>query len=108
MLTTKTTYKTVEMRNKSVSLVLRLSAVSKFSFVCNYSSLIFPQQEPAPLKPVRCEINPATIRASSTTASRAPMPQFQIYSEIDTTVCALDKPLTGKVGKEHFLINFYF
>ncbi|XP_075982340.1 vacuolar protein sorting-associated protein 26C [Anticarsia gemmatalis] len=59
----------------------------------------YRQQDPAPLKPVRCEINPATIRASSTSGggSRAPMPQFQIYAEINSTVCALDKPLTGKI-----------
>lgn len=57
----------------------------------------YRQQEPAPLKPVRCEINPTTIRASSSAGPRAPMPQFQIYAEIDSTVCALDKPLTGKI-----------
>lgn len=54
------------------------------------------QQEPAPAKPVRCEINPATIRAAAA-GPRAAMPHFQIYAEIDSTVCALDKPLTGKV-----------
>ncbi|XP_026740509.1 Down syndrome critical region protein 3 homolog [Trichoplusia ni] len=56
----------------------------------------YKQQEPAPAKPVRCEINPATIRAAAA-GPRAAMPHFQIYAEIDSTVCALDKPLTGKI-----------
>ncbi|KAJ0172840.1 hypothetical protein K1T71_011979 [Dendrolimus kikuchii] len=57
----------------------------------------YQQQEPPPLKPVRCEITPSTIRASSSGSSRASMPHFQIYAEIDTTVCPLDKPITGKI-----------
>ncbi|XP_022122496.2 vacuolar protein sorting-associated protein 26C isoform X1 [Pieris rapae] len=56
----------------------------------------YKHQEPGPLKPVRCEITPASIRASGP-ASRASMPNFQLYAEIDTTVCALDKPITGKI-----------
>ncbi|CAK1542783.1 unnamed protein product [Leptosia nina] len=56
----------------------------------------YKHQEPAPLKPVRCEITPASIFASGT-ATRAAMPNFQLYAEIDSTVCALDKPITGKI-----------
>ncbi|XP_047027302.1 vacuolar protein sorting-associated protein 26C isoform X4 [Helicoverpa zea] len=54
------------------------------------------KQEAGPVKPVRCEITPASIRAAGA-GSRAAMPHFQIYAEIDSTVCALDKPLTGKI-----------
>ncbi|KAL0829503.1 hypothetical protein ABMA28_003024 [Loxostege sticticalis] len=57
----------------------------------------YKQQDPAPLKPVRCEITPATIRAASSAGARAAIPQFQVYAEIDSTVCPLDKPLTGKI-----------
>ncbi|CAH0397237.1 unnamed protein product [Chilo suppressalis] len=65
----------------------------------------YRQQETPPLKPVRCEITPATVRASGgagagvragAVSSRA-LPHFQIYAEIDSTVCALDKPITGKI-----------
>ncbi|XP_021188788.2 vacuolar protein sorting-associated protein 26C isoform X1 [Helicoverpa armigera] len=56
----------------------------------------YRQQEAGPVKPVRCEITPASIRAAGA-GSRAAMPHFQIYAEIDSTVCALDKPLTGKI-----------
>ncbi|XP_028164629.1 Down syndrome critical region protein 3 homolog [Ostrinia furnacalis] len=57
-------------------------------------------QEAAPQKPVRCEITPATVRAAGAAgagSARVALPQFQIYAEIDSTVCALDKPLTGKI-----------
>ncbi|KAG6460936.1 hypothetical protein O3G_MSEX012319 [Manduca sexta] len=57
----------------------------------------YRQQDPAPLKPVRCEITPASIRACGGSLSRGVMPQFQIYAEIHTTVCPLDKPITGKI-----------
>ncbi|XP_053616634.1 vacuolar protein sorting-associated protein 26C [Plodia interpunctella] len=59
----------------------------------------YRQQEAPPLKPVRCEINPATIRASATatSAGRVAMPQFQVYAEICSTVCPLDQPITGKI-----------
>ncbi|XP_045529745.1 vacuolar protein sorting-associated protein 26C isoform X2 [Pieris brassicae] len=56
----------------------------------------YKHKDPGPLKPVRCEITPASIRASGP-ASRASMPNFQLYAEIDSTVCALDKPITGKI-----------
>lgn len=46
---------------------------------------------------MRCEISPSSIRAGAAGA-RAALPHFQIYAEIDSTVCALDKPLTGKVA----------
>ncbi|KAF9417503.1 hypothetical protein HW555_005426 [Spodoptera exigua] len=55
----------------------------------------YRQQEAAPLKPVRCEITPASIRAAG--GGTRPMPHFQVYAEINSTVCALDSPLTGKV-----------
>ncbi|XP_073954253.1 LOW QUALITY PROTEIN: vacuolar protein sorting-associated protein 26C [Choristoneura fumiferana] len=63
------------------------------------------QEAPAP-KPVRCEVTPSSLRAgrgrrgrggAAGGAARAPMPRFQLYAEIDSTVCALDKPLTGKI-----------
>ncbi|XP_072945322.1 vacuolar protein sorting-associated protein 26C [Epargyreus clarus] len=56
------------------------------------------QQEAAPAKPVRCEVTPGSVRAGG--GGRAHMPHFQIYAEIDSTVCALDKPLTGKIRVE--------
>ncbi|XP_047998310.1 vacuolar protein sorting-associated protein 26C [Leguminivora glycinivorella] len=52
-------------------------------------------QEPPVLKPVRCEITPASVRAGG--GARTPMPAFTIYAEIHSTVCPLDKPLTGKI-----------
>ncbi|CAH0664248.1 unnamed protein product [Spodoptera exigua] len=55
----------------------------------------YRQQEPAPMKPVRCEITPASIRAAG--GGTRPMPHFQVYAEINSTVCALDSPLTGKI-----------
>ncbi|XP_060806210.1 vacuolar protein sorting-associated protein 26C isoform X1 [Amyelois transitella] len=60
----------------------------------------YRQQEPPPLKPVRCEITPSSIRASAASAGRVSMPQFQVYAEIATTVCSLDKPITGKIRVE--------
>ncbi|XP_052744826.1 vacuolar protein sorting-associated protein 26C isoform X3 [Bicyclus anynana] len=55
-------------------------------------------QERAPAKPVRCEITPATLRAAGGgSGARANMPKFQLYAELDSTVCALDAPLTGKI-----------
>ncbi|KAM3958312.1 vacuolar protein sorting-associated protein 26C [Aphomia sociella] len=87
-----------------VNVMYVLKANMKRSFLnkpVNASCQFFVQykhQEPAPLKPVRCEITPSTIRASgSNNASRTSMPQFQVYAEIDSTVCPLDKPLTGKI-----------
>ncbi|KAJ2945065.1 hypothetical protein O0L34_g9123 [Tuta absoluta] len=53
----------------------------------------YRHQEAPPLKPVRCEISPATIRA----ANAKHMPSFHIYAEIDSTVCPLDKPITGMI-----------
>ncbi|CAG9133026.1 unnamed protein product [Plutella xylostella] len=56
------------------------------------------KQEAPLLKPVRCEITPATIRAGDAGAGAARnIPPFQVYAEIDSTVCALDKPITGKI-----------
>ncbi|CAH0719349.1 unnamed protein product, partial [Brenthis ino] len=62
----------------------------------------FRHQECPVLKPVRCEITPATLRAAGGGAAGAGgagggMPRFQLYAEIDSTVCALDRPLTGKI-----------
>ncbi|KAJ8729085.1 hypothetical protein PYW07_006781 [Mythimna separata] len=86
-----------------VNIMYTLKCSMKRSFLnkpVNASCQFFVQyrpKEPAPMKPVRCEITPASIRASAPGGARAPMPQFQIYAEIDSTVCALDKPLTGKI-----------
>lgn len=86
-----------------VNIMYSLKCSMKRSFLnkpLNVSCQFFVQhhqQEPPPLKPVRCEITPSTIRASGIGSSRASMPQFQIYAEIETTVCPLDKPITGKL-----------
>ncbi|XP_011561478.3 vacuolar protein sorting-associated protein 26C [Plutella xylostella] len=64
---------------------------------CQFFVQYRPQEAP-PLKPVRCEITPATIRAGDAGAGAARnIPPFQVYAEIDSTVCALDKPITGKI-----------
>lgn len=55
------------------------------------------QQEVAPRKPVRCEITPSSVRRSAGGGARPSMPHFQLYAELDSTVCPLDQPLTGKV-----------
>lgn len=59
--------------------------------------IIMFQSDPAPVKPVRCEITPASIRAGASGGARANMPHFQVYAEIHSTVCPLDKPITGMV-----------
>ncbi|XP_021188789.2 vacuolar protein sorting-associated protein 26C isoform X2 [Helicoverpa armigera] len=84
-----------------VNIMYTLKCSMKRSFLnkpVNTSCQFFVQyrQEAGPVKPVRCEITPASIRAAGA-GSRAAMPHFQIYAEIDSTVCALDKPLTGKI-----------
>ncbi|XP_047027300.1 vacuolar protein sorting-associated protein 26C isoform X2 [Helicoverpa zea] len=84
-----------------VNIMYTLKCSMKRSFLnkpVNASCQFFVQyrQEAGPVKPVRCEITPASIRAAGA-GSRAAMPHFQIYAEIDSTVCALDKPLTGKI-----------
>ncbi|CAG9782345.1 unnamed protein product [Diatraea saccharalis] len=89
-----------------VNIMYTLKCSMKRSFLnkpLNTSCQFFVQyrpQEPTPVKPVRCEITPATVRAAGAGgggAARASLPQFQIYAEIDSTVCPLDKPLTGKI-----------
>ncbi|XP_064074620.1 vacuolar protein sorting-associated protein 26C isoform X2 [Vanessa tameamea] len=58
----------------------------------------YKQQERPPSKPVRCEVSPATLRAGGGAgAARGTVPHFQLYAEIDSTVCALDRPITGKI-----------
>ncbi|XP_045778655.1 vacuolar protein sorting-associated protein 26C [Maniola jurtina] len=85
-----------------VNVMYTLKCGMKRSFLnkpLNASCQFFVQykhQERAPAKPVRCEITPATLRAAGG-ATRANMPKFQLYAEIDSTVCALDSPLTGKI-----------
>ncbi|CAG4960495.1 unnamed protein product [Colias eurytheme] len=87
-----------------VNVMYTLRCGMKRSFLAkplNASCQFFVQYKPqdaAPQKPVRCEITPATIRASAAGAgARANMPHFQLYAEIDSTVCPLDKPITGKI-----------
>ncbi|XP_045453401.1 vacuolar protein sorting-associated protein 26C [Melitaea cinxia] len=48
------------------------------------------QARPAP-KPVRCEVSPDTLRGAGAA------PHFALYAELDSTVCALDRPVTGKI-----------
>ncbi|XP_050672967.1 vacuolar protein sorting-associated protein 26C [Leptidea sinapis] len=85
-----------------VNVLYTIKCSMKRSFLnkpLNTSCQFFVQhkpQDPPPLKPVRCEITPNSIRASAA-ATRASMPHFQLYAEIDSTVCALDKPITGKI-----------
>ncbi|XP_026328132.1 Down syndrome critical region protein 3 homolog isoform X2 [Hyposmocoma kahamanoa] len=86
-----------------VNIMYALRANMKRSFLnkpLNTSCQFFVQyrhQEPPPPKPVRCEISPTSIRAGGAAGARALLPHFQIYAEIDSTVCALDRPLTGKI-----------
>ncbi|XP_039747544.1 vacuolar protein sorting-associated protein 26C isoform X2 [Pararge aegeria] len=85
-----------------VNVMYTLKCGMKRSFLnkpLNTSCQFFVQykpQERAPPKPVRCEITPATLRAAGG-GTRANMPAFQLYAEVDSTVCALDAPLTGKI-----------
>ncbi|KAL4704748.1 hypothetical protein ACJJTC_000072 [Scirpophaga incertulas] len=60
----------------------------------------YKQAERAPLKPVRCEITPASVRAGGGSSVVRHMPRFHIYAEVDSTVCPLDKPITGKIRVE--------
>ncbi|XP_049878760.1 vacuolar protein sorting-associated protein 26C isoform X2 [Pectinophora gossypiella] len=82
-----------------VNVMYTLKATMKRSFLnkplvasCQFFVQYRPQAPP-PAKPVRCEITPATLRPGG--GARALMPSFHIYAEIDSTVCALDKPITG-------------
>ncbi|XP_049878759.1 vacuolar protein sorting-associated protein 26C isoform X1 [Pectinophora gossypiella] len=84
-----------------VNVMYTLKATMKRSFLnkplvasCQFFVQYRPQAPP-PAKPVRCEITPATLRPGG--GARALMPSFHIYAEIDSTVCALDKPITGLI-----------
>ncbi|XP_061716764.1 vacuolar protein sorting-associated protein 26C isoform X2 [Cydia pomonella] len=84
-----------------VNIMYTLKCGMKRSFLnkpLNASCQFFVQhrhQEPPALKPVRCEISPGSVRAGG--GGRAAMPAFSVYAEIDSTVCPLDEPLTGKI-----------
>ncbi|XP_050355679.1 vacuolar protein sorting-associated protein 26C isoform X1 [Nymphalis io] len=88
-----------------VNVMYTLKCSMKRSFLnkpLNASCQFFVQykhQERPPSKPVRCEVTPATLRAGggAGSAARGAVPHFQLYAEIDTTVCALDRPITGKI-----------
>ncbi|CAH2055999.1 unnamed protein product, partial [Iphiclides podalirius] len=86
-----------------VNIMYTLKCNMKRSFLnkpVNTSCQFFVQYHPqdaAPRKPVRCEITPSSVRRSATGGARPSMPHFQIYAELDTTVCPLDQPITGKI-----------
>ncbi|CAG4942169.1 unnamed protein product [Parnassius apollo] len=87
-----------------VNIMYTLKCHMKRSFLnkpLNTSCQFFVQykpQEAVPCKPVRCEISPNSVRrGGGGGAGGGPMPRFHIYAEIDSTVCALDRPLTGKI-----------
>ncbi|XP_041968869.1 vacuolar protein sorting-associated protein 26C isoform X1 [Aricia agestis] len=84
-----------------VNVMYNLKCCMKRSFLnkpLNTTCQFFVQykhQDSAPIKPVRCEINPTTVRGGAN-GGGSRMPAFHIYAELDSIVCPLDKPLTGK------------
>ncbi|CAG9571455.1 unnamed protein product [Danaus chrysippus] len=86
-----------------VNVIYTLKCGMRRSFLnkqLNTSCQFFVQhrhQERPVSKPVRCEITPATVRGGAPAGGSRHMPHFQLYAEIDSTVCALDRPITGKV-----------
>ncbi|XP_068623215.1 vacuolar protein sorting-associated protein 26C [Battus philenor] len=88
-----------------VNVLYTLKCNMKRSFLSkplNTECQFFVQYHPATAvrKPVRCEISPSSVRRWGPAGARASMPHFQIYAELDTTVCPLDVPLTGKIRVE--------
>ncbi|XP_013171542.1 PREDICTED: Down syndrome critical region protein 3 homolog isoform X2 [Papilio xuthus] len=88
-----------------VNITYTLRCNMKRSFLnkpLNTSCQFFVQYHPeaAPRKPVRCEITPASVRRGPAPGPRPAMPHFQLYAELDSTVCPLDRPLTGKIRVE--------
>ncbi|XP_041968870.1 vacuolar protein sorting-associated protein 26C isoform X2 [Aricia agestis] len=85
-----------------VNVMYNLKCCMKRSFLnkpLNTTCQFFVQykhQDSAPIKPVRCEINPTTVRGGAN-GGGSRMPAFHIYAELDSIVCPLDKPLTGKL-----------
>ncbi|CAH2088182.1 unnamed protein product [Euphydryas editha] len=87
-----------------VNIMYTLKCSMKRSFLnkplnasCQFFVQYKHQERPAP-KPVRCEVTPATLRvAGGAAAGGGPVPHFALYAEIDSTVCALDRPVTGQI-----------